>query len=663
MITPLLYLLSQAPEVHYKGGASGTTVEGVNTVAKLFRFLFSTVPQWVQLAGILIGGPLALIVAWQCWKHRQQIIGWFKAKSRLYKMLLVGSVGVVGLAGGGTGLVGYNYMMTNNDFCQSCHVMDTAWNRFQASAHKELQCHACHRQSIFVSSIELYWWVTERRMAVPAHDKVPTKICTECHMRAQTDSTRTNVLKSAGHLVHLKSDSSALKNVQCVSCHGRDFHLFRPNNSTCMQSGCHTDKRIKLGVMSDQGFMHCTVCHAFRGKVADSSTVKQGEQRLAPNATQCTSCHEMSDKFSKYNFAADPHKGGCGSCHNPHKQVEPKESYKTCATAQCHANADTLTAFHRGLGGHALEDCGTCHKPHTWKVQGTQCLDCHKTIYQDRPSLRHLLKPSRASAKTASAMTQAGPSTVLLASDPSRRLSHRSPRRALHRALHRAATVANASWVQQAPAPTVKPAAPSASQATIPPAAPADTATFPHSRHKSVKCAECHGAGDYHGQLKFTAPDGCRGCHHAAAQKSACAKCHATAPKPRDVSVTLNVTPRKAPVTRGLPFRHEVHGKLECAKCHGTDANKTVVQSCTSCHAEHHAAARDCTSCHTGAQKGHDRASHESCTSCHTGAKSAALTLTRALCLTCHEKQKTHEPGGNCAACHAISSHATGGRN
>ena len=177
----------------------------------MFRFLFSTVPQWVQLAGILIGVPVGLVLAWLVWKNRTALITWFQTRSRGYKIAVASAFAILALSGGGTGLVGYHYMMHNNDFCQSCHIMDTAWNRFQVSAHKSLTCHECHRQPIWVSSIELYWWVTERRMAVPAHDKVPTKICAECHMQGVGDSSRKNVMLTAGHVVHMKSDSSALR--------------------------------------------------------------------------------------------------------------------------------------------------------------------------------------------------------------------------------------------------------------------------------------------------------------------------------------------------------------------------------------------------------------------------------------------------------------------
>jgi hypothetical protein len=295
-------------------------------------------------------------------------LAWWLARSLRFKLGMVGAAAVVGIIGGGTGLVSYNYLMHDNDFCQSCHVMDTAWNRFQVSAHKGLQCHACHRQPLYVSSVELYYWVTQRLMAVPPHDKVPNAVCEECHKRLETDSARTNIMLSAGHALHLKSDTSALKDVKCVTCHGRDFHKFVPNNATCQQSGCHTTQKVKLGAMSTNGFFHCSTCHDFKNRVPANTTPKDAAKALAPHALECSKCHAMTEKIVGFDLAADPHKGSCGSCHDPHKQTEPKDAYKTCAG--CHLKADTLTSFHRGLGSHKLDQCGTCHQAHSWKVKG-----------------------------------------------------------------------------------------------------------------------------------------------------------------------------------------------------------------------------------------------------------------------------------------------------
>ena len=634
MIAVLALLLQQGPDEHYAGGASSKTAGTTALAGHFFRFLFSTVPQWVQIAGIAIGVPLAAIVAWQAWKHRRQLRAWWVARSASLKVAMVGAAGVAAITAAGTGLYGYNYVMHENDFCQSCHIMDTAWNRFQVSAHKDLQCHGCHRQPLYASTVELYYWVTERRMVVPVHDKVPTAVCNECHMRAGTDSARTLVTLTAGHVGHLKSDSAVLKDVQCTTCHGRDFHMFIPNHSSCATSGCHMQARVQLGAMSRQGFLHCTLCHNFRKPVAAGATVAQAKAQLIPQAVECTACHAMSDRLRKVNLASDPHEGSCGSCHDVHKQLQPADAFKSCATAQCHASADTLTAFHRGLGAHALDQCGTCHRAHTWKVKGTDCLACHKTIFEDRPALRRMSTPMKPAAFRGSVRPRAQAPAVL------RFVSFvRAARRVPRRNLRRLAEVA----VPAPPAPT-----------------PARDSTFPHSRHKSVACTECHATNATHSAVKFAAPAGCLACHHGARQAAACTACHPVARLgQRTLPVAFTITPRRDPVTRPLAFVHSQHGALACARCHAADARRSVATTCATCHADHHTARADCASCHPTARAGHDRTAHDGCAGCHDDARVAALSVTRPVCLACHQEQRTHYPAGNCAACHAIAESGT----
>jgi hypothetical protein len=604
-----LFLQVQSPDAHYAGGASSKIAGTTAYMGQLFRFLFSTVPQWVQIAGVLIGGPVALIVVWQLWKHRRAIWAWLVSRSVGVKVALFSTAALIGIVGGGAGLVSYNFLMHANDFCQSCHIMDTAWNRFQVSAHKNLECHACHRQPLYVSSVELYYWVTERLMAVPAHDKVPNAVCKECHLRPETDSSRTNIMLTAGHALHLKSDSSALKDVKCVTCHGRDFHKFVPNNATCQQSGCHATQKVVLGAMSTNGFFHCATCHDFKNRVPANTTPKDAAKALAPHALECFKCHAMTQKIVSFDLAADPHKGSCGSCHDPHKQTEPKDAYKTCVG--CHVKADTLTSFHRGLGAHKLDECGACHQAHSWKVRGTDCIACHKNIFQDKPAKQGADAGGQEQEQQQEPEQEQGPSAVEQA---------------------------------QAPAP-----------------APATDTTFQHSRHKSVSCTECHSTSGTHGALKVTAPNGCLGCHHGAAQKASCVTCHSNGPPaPYPVPVDFHISARKNPVaiTRPISFSHTRHGALECARCHGADIKRTVAPAtCDGCHADHHAAARDCASCHPTARAGHDRSVHEGCAGCHTDPRVAALTASRSLCLACHQAQREHHTEGDCATCHLVALH------
>jgi nitrate/TMAO reductase-like tetraheme cytochrome c subunit len=563
----------------------------------------------VQLGGILIGVPIALIVAWRLWKRRQDVWRWWRSRGAALRLTIVAAIFVVVAGAATTGLVGYTYVMHDNDFCQSCHIMDTAWNRFQVSAHKDIQCHACHRQPLYVSTKELYYWVTQRLMEVPEHDKVPTAVCDECHRQKGADSTLTQVMLSAGHAVHLKSDSSALKDVQCVTCHGRDFHIFIPNNPTCTQSGCHTKIQVNLGAMSRQAFPHCTICHDFKSRVPLSVTVAEAKTKLTPQAMNCFNCHKMIQEVKRFDLYLDPHKGNCGICHDPHKQEKPNDAFKTCAESNCHGSPDTLTPFHRGLGGHHLAQCGSCHVAHSWRVKGTNCISCHQSINREPPARSSTLDDS--------------PAMALMGS-----VSHSPPE----------LFAAEGSTARA-------------------PSFPVEADSFHHSVHKSLACTDCHGTGTSHGGLKFKAPAGCVACHHSPRQRVACTTCHPPAKlSSREMPMTFAISARPQRVTRPETFTHERHGTIACGRCHGESVTRAVSVSCASCHAEHHTTASNCSACHPSAHTGHDRAVHEGCARCHTDAVVAALPASRLVCIACHEAQRNHYPTGDCATCHALPS-------
>jgi hypothetical protein len=183
---------------------------------------------------------------------------------------------------------------------------------------------------------------------------------------------------------------------------------------------------------------------------------------------------------------------------------------------------------------------------------------------------------------------------------------------------------------------------------------------FDHARHQSIACTECHGTSATHGALKANSPDACLGCHHGPAQRATCAACHgAGPPAPHAVPVSFRVSVRREIITRSISFPHARHGAIACTRCHANDLERTVAPaSCNDCHADHHAPARDCAGCHPTARAGHDRSAHEGCAGCHTDARVAALASSRSLCVSCHQEQRSHHPGGDCAACHAVVLHA-----
>ncbi len=240
-------------------------------VAAVLRFFFN-LPQWFQIAGFIVGVIVAAIVLVLLWRRRAAIVAWIVSRPRGLKIGLAAGVAAVALGFAAFGVVGWDYMQHNNGFCTGCHVMKVPFQRFAGSKHDSLSCHACHQQGMYANVRQLYLWVAERPEKIGKHAKVPTRICATCHVRGDAKQTWQRIASTAGHRTHLESDSSALKNVQCVTCHGLEVHRFVPVDSTCAQAGCHVNVRITLAKMSNQTDAHCTTCHRFTAEVPALAT-------------------------------------------------------------------------------------------------------------------------------------------------------------------------------------------------------------------------------------------------------------------------------------------------------------------------------------------------------------------------------------------------------
>ena len=589
--------------------------------AALFRFLFSEVPQWIQIGGVIVGAIVAVVGGTLAWRRRRETFTWLVTRSRGAQIAL-GATPVLTLGvAGGAGAWSWDFMMQDNDFCSSCHVMKGAFNRFRVSEHDKLECHACHQQSIFASAQELYYWVLDRPEKIPEHAPVPNRICGECHEQTQADSAWKRVIATAGHAVHFKSDSSALKNLMCVDCHAKDVHAFKATDLSCKSSGCHEDIKVRLGAMADQSGLHCVTCHDFGRPVSEVVAIDSTRKALVPARQECFSCHEMRAKLAERDLDKDPHQATCGTCHNPHDQAKAGKAFDTCASAGCHSSPDTLSAFHRGIGQHALDQCGSCHKPHSWKVESTRCQDCHRDIYRRGPI------PLRR-ADTEAPAAEGAPD------DPPFGAPRRGPR----------VLEARSAFGGHAPV-----------GARAVDARVARDTVFDHARHRKVECTSCHSTSRAHGTVSIKAPADCASCHHAAdARAGTCEACHARGELPPTIAVptAIRVTGKAQASTRTLSFDHGQHAPVLCGRCHANDASQRVTTTCAECHENHHRATANCASCHADARATHTRGTHVTCGTCHTGAGTGKLPPTRAVCLACHSAQREHKPGGDCAACH-----------
>jgi nitrate/TMAO reductase-like tetraheme cytochrome c subunit len=604
--------------------------------AAVARFLFSTVPQWLQIAGVFVGVIVGAILLFVVWRRRAQIAAWFTARSRGWK---VGFAAVLVLVLSGAAFAGvksWHFMMHDNDFCTGCHVMEQPFRKFTASEHAELGCHDCHRQGMLANVRQLYQWVSERPERIGDHAPVPNAICAECHIQRDADSTWKRIIATAGHAVHLNERSPAMRDMQCVTCHGEEVHKFKPASETCAQSGCHDRLDIQLGKMRDQTSLHCSTCHVFTAEALATNPTDSARAALVPNEQQCFECHEMRAQLRNFKPENDPHNGVCGSCHNPHTQTSTVGAFQSCATSQCHALTDSLRAQHRSVRGHKLGTCGGCHLAHTWKVGRTNCESCHSGITDPAVQVRRrpsggdaamgepyahaTLRPAHVIPVSWVPATHSRQAGMALAPNPVGRVQRRSS--------HGEVALARVAQAR-------------------------DTARFEHARHRSVRCQTCHVGAD----LKRTARQ-CMACHHAnTAVGNRCESCHQSGEigGTRRIAtiVALSVWPAARP--RALDFAHEQHSSVACAGCHGGDLRRSVEKTCASCHNEHHAATRSCASCHPSTRETHTRALHiTGCggSGCHVREATAAVTPARAVCLSCHIEQKEHKRGRECAPCH-----------
>jgi hypothetical protein len=622
---------------------SDSTV-AVDKITPIIQWFFQKAP-WVMWGGAISALVVVILILRWLWPRRQQIVPWLRSRSSIVKFALVGTAVVaVGLAAT-AGYTSYHFVETDKRFCNGCHIFVGSGQRFvfadtgnytivprMEGKHDSISCHTCHPLKPMKEAVKLLFWMSGiRGKEIPEHARVPRKTCEGCHVQGAAKETWQAIAATAGHRTHLESDSSALKGkVECLTCHARTAHRFQPADTTCVQKGCHLtdDTQIKLGKMSGQSDLHCTVCHKFTKPVAALATRDSAAGALRPSIKQCLSCHNMETLLPDFPTAKDPHGGTCGMCHNPHSQSNKGETRKSCTDAACHGDW-RKDPFHTGAAHRKkAEQCTLCHDPHQSRVDASDCEGCHNAVR----------------GRSSGGVRPPLPFDTL---------------KALHQSL-----------APEQPQPAETPERPSKVKGDAPPgddppgralsaipSLPSDT--FAHPLHKKLACLTCHlsRSGE---KLTFEPPRGCQICHHQNPAKADCGECHTKDKLPEAIAVPVSIKAAGKPARdRTVAFRHETHKDLKCAGCHSTVVSLSPADSvltCQGCHDKHHADGRDCASCHRTATITEAHAlparPHVACDACHATAAIAALRPTRTFCLACHPPSVDHYAGRECSSCH-----------
>jgi hypothetical protein len=358
--------------------------------------------------------------------------------------------------------------------------------------------------------------------------------------------------------------------------------------------------------------LHCTTCHNYLAEASGIAVDSLGRP-LTPRAQQCLRCHAMQERLQNLELGLDPHRGVCGDCHNPHTQTQAQAV--SCTSSTCHQGWRAVS-FHIGVAH--PERCTTCHLPHSWRVEGANCIRCHADVGRQSPT-----RPGRVPVRRAALL----PADVL----------------------------AKFTWASGAGPLAAEP------QGTRRPSAEGGAARFAHGDHRGQTCASCHSSRLRHGEVLVRSPADCQRCHHVGAGRDQCVTCHTTADLRRSVQERARAFPllaNRATVTRRIAFDHERHAAVSCVRCHSNPVSRAPEGAdCASCHASHHRSSSDCTTCHAAASPlaKHRAEDHPSCAtaSCH-GARAQGLPASREACLMCHTAQVRHVPGRACEQCHRV---------
>lgn len=607
-------------------------------VIPIIQWIFQR-PPWVMWGGVVLAVTAAVLVLRWLWPHRRKV--WGASSTVVGKLVFYGAIIVLGVGGAVLGTKSYAFVQDDQRFCTGCHIFVPSGQHWAPSdtgnytlvnklegKHDTLSCHACHELNMVKEAVKMVFWMSGDRgsnEAVPPHAKVPRRVCEGCHVTGAAEKTWQAIAATAGHRTHLESDSLKGR-IECLTCHARSAHRFVPADTTCSQKGCHlTDQvQIRLGRMADQSTFHCNACHRFTKTVALLATRDSAAGSLRPGEKQCLECHAMQVRTAKLDLTRDPHSKTCGFCHNPHLQVKPADALKTCTTAGCHETWRTVP-FHTGKAhARVASRCQTCHDPHAARVDASDCTGCH------------------AGAGVRGGGSRVGPPQPFDTLQALKSTSALPPPGRIH-------GKGDAPPAEDFPA------------AQLLPGAVADS--FSHQRHQALQCIVCHSVSSKQSTLTFTPPRGCQICHHQAAERSECARCHAEGGEftLRQVSLTVTV-PSHPPEQRPVTFSHTAHASVAgCTSCHTAPVTLAVpdsVADCTACHDKHHTAAKSCAACHTvpGLAAAHADApkTHVGCDACHTAAVVAQLTPTRPLCLTCHSDLIDHNASRECTVCHLL---------
>ncbi|MFZ4704955.1 MAG: hypothetical protein ACOYMF_03000 [Bacteroidales bacterium] len=158
--------------------------------------------------------------------------------------------------------------------------------------------------------------------------------------------------------------------LECARCH--------TPNSWVVSNIAQIHQQSSFPLIGPHATVDCYGCHTNIVPSAKTSAGTASLLRFDVLGVECYDCHRISyESTTKPNHAANNYSTNCTDCHKMNGLTWPEVT-------------NTDHNFFPLTKGHAIEDCGRCHKSMPYSSASSECFSCHQPNYTASTNPNHM---------------------------------------------------------------------------------------------------------------------------------------------------------------------------------------------------------------------------------------------------------------------------------
>lgn len=264
------------------------------------------------------------------------------------------------------------FYSSKQEFCASCHEMQTALKNAGKTIHKMVACASCHQEpgisGVFIEKLQLAEMAIAKSEMVGEVSEGPisNEACLRCHGEVL-------LRVRAKRIVKMKHKEPIEAGFRCLDCHSSKtlFHVEKQKldnfgMSRCVD--CHNQTKASA---------ECATCHLSVGEIPTSIKRDEYPGASLPDKITCSSCHSTKSCLECHSLPI-PHPNDWKTGNHA---IEGFVSKKLCAEChqpshcqQCHAASPHGSGWVKEHGQASKGEpspCASCHRAEDF------CLTCH----------------------------------------------------------------------------------------------------------------------------------------------------------------------------------------------------------------------------------------------------------------------------------------------